>query len=183
VVIGLLTGCRDITNFETVGYAYPSVVNVVAISRSRATKDARFNQVFHYRDLVDHHGASGVVSPNNDTLYSGLFLDLRTSPQIVKMPSFAGKRYQSLMVNDMRSYNIAEIINDGSGGQYLFAVKGFKGEVPEGVRLYEPLRPYLEGGWELPQIIKHPKTQDLTNLVIVATDFDILACLRSKLIR
>lgn len=135
--MALLAGCDHVADTELVAYAYPSVANVAAISFTRETEGVPFNSVLPTRELVDEQGASGVVSPNNDTLYSGLSLDLSRSPQIVELPPIDAGRYQSLMITDMRAYNVAEVVNTGQGGRYMFAVMGYEGEVPNGVQFVE----------------------------------------------
>ncbi len=75
------------------------------------TQNAKNNLPVHHRELVDHDGASGIVSPNNDTLYSGVSLDMSQSPQTVELPPLKEVRYQSMMATDMRAYNIAEFVN------------------------------------------------------------------------
>lgn len=135
--VALLAGCDRVADTELVAYAYPSVANVAALSYGQETEGATFNAFLHNQELVDHHGAAGIVSPNNDTLYSGLSLDLRTTPQIVELPPLEAGRYQSLMVTDLRAYNVAEAVNDGGGGRFMFALRGYDGAVPEGVQLVE----------------------------------------------
>ncbi|MEM9256505.1 MAG: DUF1214 domain-containing protein [Pseudomonadota bacterium] len=133
----LMMGCGRVADTDLVGYAYPSVVNAAALSYSDAAEGLSFNQLLHNRELVDHEGAGGIVSPNNDTLYSGLSLDLRQSPQIVTLPSVPEGTYQSMMITDLRAYNVAEIVNDRGGGRFMFAVLGYSGEVPADVQLIE----------------------------------------------
>ena len=137
LLFGLLAGCDHVADTELVGYAYPSVANVAAMSYSKEKDGTTFNAFLHHRELVDHRGASGVVSPNNDTLYSGLSADLSQSPQLLELPALDNERYQSIMVTDMRAYNVAEVINNGQGGRYLFATRGYLGDIPEGVALIE----------------------------------------------
>jgi hypothetical protein len=135
--IGLVAGCDHIADTDLVGYAYPSVANVAAMSHSRETYGLPLNAPLHNRELVDHRGASGVVSPNNDTLYSGLSIDLSESPQIIELPPIDEGRYQSMMITDMRAYNVAEFVNNGMGGRYMFAVNGYQGDVPDDVEFVE----------------------------------------------
>jgi hypothetical protein len=132
LLFGLLASCDHVADTELVGYAYPSVVTVAAMGYSKAKDGTTFNALIHRRELVDHRGAGGIVSPNNDTLYSGGSADLSQSPQWVELPALDNERYQSMMVTDMRAYNVAEVVNNGEGGRYLFATKGYQGEIPEG---------------------------------------------------
>jgi len=182
VVISLLGGCDHVADVETVGYAFPSVANIAAMSHTEVTQNAKNNLPVHHRELVDHEGASGVVSPNNDTLYSGISIDMSHSPQFLELPALEDTRYQSMMVTDMRAYNIAEFVNNGQGGRFMFAVKGYQGDIPEGTRLIESesdvllvlIRTEVFNATDLPNvhlIQDHIKVSPLLNIVPNITVF------------
>jgi hypothetical protein len=134
--------------------------------------------LLHHRDLVDHRGAGGIVSPNNDTLYSGGSADLSQSPQLVQLPALDSERYQSMMVTDMRAYNVAEVVNNGQGGRYLFATKGYEGEIPEGAALIETesdlllvlIRTEVFNAADLPKVHKIQDQISVTPLLEVANN-------------
>ena len=68
------------------------------------------------RALIDHTGRQ-VTTPNNDTLYSGAWLDLRATPVRIQIPRVDGNRYWSVALLDVWTDNFAVFgrRNDGSG--------------------------------------------------------------------
>jgi hypothetical protein len=57
-----------------------------------ATRKAPFNAYFHYTQLSTPQ-VSPFRAPNNDTLYSTAWLDLRGEPVILEMPDTGGRYY------------------------------------------------------------------------------------------
>jgi hypothetical protein len=76
-----------------------------------------------------------VPDPNDDTLYSTAFLDLRARPQLLRIPSVAG-RYVDFQLLDMYTNTIADmgVLTGGAhGGTYAFVGPGWHGTTPKGV--------------------------------------------------
>ena len=82
-----------------------------------------------------------VAYPNDDTLYSTAFLDLRARPQLLRIPSVSG-RYVNFQLLDMYTNTIADIgvlTGAGHGGTYAFVGPGWHGTIPNGdVRIDVP---------------------------------------------
>ena len=82
-----------------------------------------------------------VAYPNDDTLYSTAFLDLRAGPQLLSIPSISG-RYVNFQLLDMYTNTIADIgvlTGAGHGGTYAFVGPGWHGTIPTGaVRIDVP---------------------------------------------
>ena len=82
-----------------------------------------------------------VVYPNDDTLYSFAFLDLRGGPQLLSVPSVGG-RYVNFQLLDMYTNTIADVgvlTGGGHGGTYAFVGPGWHGTIPKGdVRIDVP---------------------------------------------
>ena len=79
--------------------------------------------------------SAAVVDPNDDTLYSFAFLDLRAGPQLLSVPSMRG-RYVDFQLLDMYTNTIADVgvlIDGGHGGTYAFVGPGWHGTIPKGV--------------------------------------------------
>ena len=141
---------------EAFEYSSPSLQTHATLIVTTKTKGLKTNGYLHYRELTDHTFKE-VVSPNNDTIYSGLLVDLRQSPQIVTIPD-TGERYLSVMMTDLRAYNFDVLVQQP--GKYLFALKGYKGKVPTDVTLYEVesdillfvLRTGVSGEEDLPNV-------------------------------
>ena len=75
-----------------------------------------------------------VQTPNSDTPYSMLSLDLRTQPIVLTVPSMEKTRYFSLQLVDLYTANFAYIgtrATGNEGGSYLIAGPGWKGQAPK----------------------------------------------------
>lgn len=89
-----------------------------------------FNKYLHARKLYDPDFKL-VVTPNNDTLYSTTFADLRTEPIVISVPP-TGDRYFSIQLVDMATDNFAYIgtrATGTNGGNYLLVGPHFKGSL------------------------------------------------------
>ncbi|WP_140414154.1 DUF1254 domain-containing protein, partial [Bathymodiolus platifrons methanotrophic gill symbiont] len=98
----------------------------------KATFNRIFNdtQVFTYKDTA-------VVTPNNDTPYSMLWLDLRTEPMVLSVPAVPKERYYSVQLVDGNTYNYGYIGSRTTGtepGNYLVTGPDWKGEAPAGIK-------------------------------------------------
>jgi hypothetical protein len=83
---------------------------------------------------LDGPGSTSVPYPNDDTLYSTAFLDLRAGPQLLSLPSVSG-RYVNFQVLDMYTNTIADVgvlTDAGQRGTYAFVGPGWHGTIPKG---------------------------------------------------
>lgn len=122
-------------------YGLPLVMNYAVMYEFCVNKDSGqykgpFNQikndarVFTYEDTA-------VVTPNSDTPYSMLWLDLRAEPMVISVPAVPKERYYSVQLIDGNLYNYGYIGSRATGtepGDYLVAGPDWKGETPTGVR-------------------------------------------------
>ena len=77
-----------------------------------------------------------IQTPNSDTPYSWLFLDLRTEPMVLTMPVIEGDRYFSVQLIDLYTFNfdyLGSRTTGNDGGTFLIAGPGWKGATPKGV--------------------------------------------------
>jgi hypothetical protein len=85
--------------------------------------------------------SASVAYPNDDTLYSTGFLDLRAGPQLLRVPAMSG-RYADFQLLDMYTNTIADVgvlTDGGRGGTYAFVGPGWHGIIPKGaVRIDVP---------------------------------------------
>jgi hypothetical protein len=125
------------------GFAYglPIVMNYAVMHKFVLDKDsgqykgpfntiANSRQVFTYKDTA-------VVTPNSDTPYSMLWMDLRAEPIVISVPAVDPKRYYSVQLIDSSTYNYGYIGSRATGsdaGDYLVAGPDFKGETPPGIK-------------------------------------------------
>src|SRR3984957_12793700 len=78
-----------------------------------------------------------VQTPNSDTPYSWMGLDLRTEPIVLTFPEVEKGRYFSVQLTDAYTFNFAYIgsrATGNDGGSYLIAGPDWKGEKPKGIK-------------------------------------------------
>jgi hypothetical protein len=78
-----------------------------------------------------------VQTPNSDTPYSILGLDLRAEPMVITVPPIEKSRYFSVQLIDLYTFNfdyIGSRTTGNDGGSFLVAGPGWKGAKPPGVR-------------------------------------------------
>ena len=116
-------------------YGFAIVENYKAIFGMCIHKDSPqyggFNHYLHGRKLFDPD-YDVVVSPNNDTLYSTTFADLRTEPIVISVPP-TGERYFVIQLVDMATDNFAYIgtrTTGQQGGDFVLVGPSFKGALP-----------------------------------------------------
>ena len=88
-----------------------------------------FSRVFTPEDKA-------VQTPNSDTPYSFLGMDLRAEPIVLTVPPIEKSRYFSIQLIDLYTFNfdyIGSRTTGNNGGNYLIAGPGWKGETPVGV--------------------------------------------------
>lgn len=99
------------------------------------TRKASFNQYFHYRALATPT-VSPFPAPNNDTLYSTAWLDLRHGPVILSMPDTKG-RYYTAHIMDLTTETIANFgqrLNGTKAARFAVVGPGWKGALPRGIK-------------------------------------------------
>jgi hypothetical protein len=78
-----------------------------------------------------------VVTPNSDTPYSYLWMDLRAEPIVVTMPNIEKNRYYTGQLIDLYTYNFAYMGTrsyGNGGGLFMIAGPGWKGDTPKGIK-------------------------------------------------
>lgn len=122
-------------------YAYPLVKNYLSIYQFAIDENGgqykgppnRVNNVSRVFTPKD----TGVITPNSDTPYSFLILDLRAEPIVVSLPEIERDRYYSLQLVDLYTNNVDYLgtRNDGNaGGDFLIAGPDWKGDTPAGIK-------------------------------------------------
>ena len=89
-----------------------------------------FSRVFTPEDKA-------VQTPNSDTPYSFLGMDLRAEPIVLTVPAIEKDRYFSIQLIDAYTFNfdyIGSRATGNGGGSYLIAGPGWKGATPKGVK-------------------------------------------------
>ena len=88
---------------------------LVILSQLRDTVGCSIKvNVLYNAVTLDGPNSTPVADPNDDTLYSTAFLDLRAGPQLLSVPSMSG-RYVNFQLLDMYTNTIADIgvLTDG----------------------------------------------------------------------
>jgi hypothetical protein len=78
-----------------------------------------------------------IQTPNSDTPYSFVGMDLRAEPIVLTVPAIEKERYFSVQLIDAYTFNfdyIGSRATGNDGGSYLIAGPNWKGEMPKGVK-------------------------------------------------
>jgi hypothetical protein len=122
-------------------YGFPLVANYQtlykqAVDTSDRDYRAPFNQLARSTGVATPDDKF-VVTPNSDTPYSFLWLDLRAEPVVVTMPRIEKGRYYTAQLVDLYTFNFAYLgsrTHGNEGGSYLVAGPGWNGDTPKGVK-------------------------------------------------
>lgn len=104
-------------------WAYPMLQNYQTLYRMTVHGDRKLNELSHRRKLLDPSFKT-IVGPNNDTLYSSAWLDLRHGPVRITVPPISGDRYWSIQFIDLLVHNFAYVgsrATGSAGGTYVIA--------------------------------------------------------------
>ena len=80
---------------------------------------------------------TAIQTPNADTPYSWLGMDLRAEPLVITVPVIEKKRYYTVQLIDAYTFNFAYIgsrATGNDGGSFLVAGPHWKGTAPKGVK-------------------------------------------------
>jgi hypothetical protein len=81
--------------------------------------------------------AGRFITPNSDTPYSFVWMDLRAEPMVLSVPAVEKSRYYAVMLCDGNTYNYGYIGSRATGneaGDYLVVGPDWKGETPQGIK-------------------------------------------------
>jgi len=115
------------------GYA---VMYEYAVDKNSSQFKAPFNhikneaRVYTYKDTA-------VITPNSDTPYSILWLDLRAEPIVLSVPAVEKSRYYSVQLCDGNTFNYGYVGQRATGpepGDYMVVGPDWKGETPPGIK-------------------------------------------------
>jgi hypothetical protein len=124
-------------------YGLPIVMNYAAtyemcVDKSSSQYKAPFNtlsneaRVFTYKDTA-------IVTPNSDTPYSMVCLDLRAEPFVISVPAVEKQRYYSVQFCDGNTFNYGYIgsrATANEAGDYLVVGPDWKGPMPPGIKAF-----------------------------------------------
>ena len=105
---------------DTTSHDYRAPFNTLTNASSVATPEDKF-----------------VVTPNSDTPYSYLWMDLRAEPLVVTMPEIEKERYYTGQLIDLYTFNFAYLGTrsfGNDGGNFLIAGPNWSGGTPAGIK-------------------------------------------------
>lgn len=122
-------------------YGFPMVTNYrtlykQAIDKGNPDYQAPFNVLANSKGVATPEDKF-VVTPNSDTPYSYLWMDLRAEPIVVTMPKIEKNRYYTGQLIDLYTFNFAYLGTrsfGNDGGDFMIAGPNWKGETPKGIK-------------------------------------------------
>jgi hypothetical protein len=98
----------------------------------------------HARELLDADTRL-IETPNTETLYSIIVVDLDGGPVVVEHPDFAGRYYRSTVWDLHSDTHTISQLNDGDSPPPCAVVRtGWDGQVPDGLRVIEVRSRYFQ---------------------------------------
>lgn len=113
-----------------------AIMHEFAVDPKSSQFKAPFNQIKNLSHVSTYEDTA-VVTPNSDTPYSILWLDLRAEPAVISVPAVDKSRYYSVQLIDGNAYNFGYIGSRATGtgaGDYLVVGPDWKGEKPAGIK-------------------------------------------------
>lgn len=122
-------------------YAFPMIDNyrvfyAYFINKENPEFKAPLNQIRNIPKVFTPEDKA-IQTPNSDTPYSMLGLDLRAEPVVLTIPVIEKERYYSVQLIDMYTFNfdyISPRTAGHDGGSFLVAGPNWKGEIPAGIK-------------------------------------------------
>ena len=142
-----------------------AVMNEFCVDKNSGQYKAPFNKVFNETRVFTYKDTA-VVTPNADTPYSMIWLDLRAEPMVISVPAVPEERYYSVQLIDGNTYNYGYIGSRATGndaGSYLVVGPDWKGDKPAGIKkVFESTTPFaltvirtqLFNADDMPNVIK-----------------------------
>ncbi len=125
---------------EAYVYGYPMVDNLriqysYFVDRTSPEFKFPYNTLFNIPRVYTPEDKA-IQTPNSDTPYSWIGLDLRSEPIVFTVPRIEKERYWSLQLIDLYTHNFEYLgtrTTGNDGGSYLIAGPNWQGETPKGI--------------------------------------------------
>jgi hypothetical protein len=122
-------------------YGLPIVMNYAvmyefAVDTKNSQFKAPFNQIYNFKNVATYKDTA-VVTPNSDTPYSILWMDLRAEPIVVSVPAVEKTRYYTVQLIDGNTFNFGYIGSRATGsdaGDYMVVGPSWQGATPPGIK-------------------------------------------------
>jgi len=121
-------------------YGFPMVegyktLYAQAVDQGGPNFKAPFNQIGNTANVFTP-ADTAIITPNSDTPYSFVWMDLRAEPVVLTLPEIEENRYYSVQLVDLYTQNFAYLgkrATGSKGGSFLIAGPKWQGEKPAGV--------------------------------------------------
>jgi hypothetical protein len=113
-----------------------AVMQEFAVDKNSGQFKAPFNEIQN-EHKVSTPEDTAVITPNSDTPYSVMWLDLRAEPMVISVPAIDKDRYYAVQMIGGNTYNFGYIGSRTTGteaGDYLVVGPDWKGETPAGIK-------------------------------------------------
>ncbi len=125
---------------EALVYGFPLVMNYTVfyeyfVDKASPEYKAPPNQIYNTARVYTPKDTA-IVTPNSDTPYSFVAMDLRAEPYVVCNPEIEKSRYFSIQLVDMYTFNYGYVGSRTTGnaaGCHMIAGPSWKGEKPQGI--------------------------------------------------
>lgn len=122
-------------------YGYPLVDNyriqyAYYVDKNNPNFKAPWNQIKNVNSVFTPADTS-VQTPNSDTPYSWIGLDLRAEPIVISVPAIEKKRYYDVEIWDSYTYIVGYAGSRTTGndaGNFMVVGPSWKGETPKGIK-------------------------------------------------
>ena len=122
-------------------YGLPLVMNYASMYElSIDHSSSNFKQPIGVIDnvaRVSTYEDTAVITPNSDTPYSLLFVDLRAEPTVISVPAVPKPRYYAVQLTDANTFNYGYIGSRTTGtgpGDYMIVGPDWKGDKPAHIK-------------------------------------------------
>jgi hypothetical protein len=140
VVVPSIPETKDIAE-EGFLFGLPIVMNYAVmyqfnVDKTSSQYKAPFNVIFNEARVFTYKDTA-VITPNSDTPYSLLMMDLRAEPFVLSVPAVPKPRYYAVQLTDANTFNFGYIGSRATGtqpGDYMVVGPDWKGETPARIK-------------------------------------------------
>jgi hypothetical protein len=159
---GFIYGLPIVMNYKTM-YQY-------AVDKNSGQFKAPFNQIKNEARVYTYKDTS-VITPNSDTPYSSMFMDLRAEPIVLSVPAVPKTRYYSVMLTDANTFNFGYMgtrATGGEAGDYMVVGPDWQGDTPPGIKKVFRSTTSFAAAWYRTQLFG---PDDMPNVVKVQSGY------------
>jgi hypothetical protein len=159
---GFIYGLPIVMNYKTM-YQY-------SVDRGSGQFKAPFNEIKNEPRVYTYKDTS-VITPNSDTPYSMMFMDLRAEPVVLSLPAVEKSRYYAVMLTDANTFNFGYMGSRTTGneaGDYMVVAPDWKGETPPGIKKVFHSTTQFAAAWYRTQLFN---PDDMPNVVMVQSGY------------